>query len=123
MIPAVPFRWRSLDGTVWTIDTIKSDHALNVMKMLWNECADVVGLKEVARTPDGLRSALSMPRKVRVLLTLFHELETNRGGEESVSEHMRPVYRELKEEIFRAAGKHKWLEGNKWLEGGVNDAT
>lgn len=67
--------WRSTDGNIWSVYTMKSDHMLNVMKMLYNEIAEVEGLRIVNKTIDGLKASSMTPQqKVETLLMLLDEL-------------------------------------------------
>jgi hypothetical protein len=70
------WRWRSMDGEFWTIDTMESDHMLNVTKMLYNELAERQGLRIVNRTINGLTSGLRTNReRLETVLMLLDELQ------------------------------------------------
>lgn len=69
------FRWRSADGTTWTIYDMLSPHMLNCAKMLYNEVAAELSLPPVYKTPNGLQSRwMTVERKVEVILMLWDEL-------------------------------------------------
>lgn len=95
------FIWRSYDGRVWTIHSMTSEHMLNVMKMLFNELAEALGLDTVSKTPDGLRSSImNHKRKVEIVVMLLDELEQR----EDLPKYMRHDYTRIRAEVLFLCG-------------------
>ena len=91
------FRWTSMDGRTWHIDTMESDHMLNVAKMLYNEVAERLNLPAVHKTPNGLRSSVARDeRKVQIILMLWDELKTRN---DLVGKDQR-IFNDLERQLF-----------------------
>lgn len=104
------FLWKSLDGNTHTLATIKSEHAFNLMKMLWNELAvKFPQLNTISKTQGGCCSRISNNRRAIIVVQLLKELE-DRGGIEVLPQYQRSTYEVLRSEIFRIAKKVRLIE-------------
>lgn len=90
------FKWRSIDGHIWTIKTMKSDHMLNLLKMLYNEIAPKYGTRQIAKTVDGLTSTCNNKKRIETILVTWDELRLRTD----LNAHQRGILDAITDEII-----------------------